>query len=276
MEEAAQGVISIVTANMTKAIRVISVQRGYDPREFALMAFGGAGPIHAAHLARELESPRIIVPPYPGVLCAMGLLLTDLATDYARTRLTPLDGAADIIAEEFAKLEEQALAWFAAEGVSGADRMLVRIIDMRYAGQNYELGVPVPADVSGAVLLARLKEGFEAEHRRMYGYIAEEEPVQLVTFRLQATGIVKKSDIASHPPAESDLEAAVIGSRAVYLPEIGGFTDCPLYRRDALGPGHAFDGPAVVEQMDSTTLVLPGQRARVDAYLNIVIEEAGG
>ncbi len=275
MEEAAQGVISIVTANMAKAIRVISVQRGYDPREFALMAFGGAGPIHAARLARELDSPRIMVPPHPGVLCAMGLLLTDLVTDYARTRLTPLEAASDVVAEEFARLEAQALAWFATEGVAEADRLLVRTIDMRYAGQNYELGVPVPAGISGADLLSRLKEGFEAEHRRMYGYIAGEEPVQLVTFRLQATGLVGKSDIAAHAPAETGLEAAMAGSRAVYLPEAGGFADCPLYLRDALGPGHAFDGPAIVEQMDSTTLVLPGQRARVDGYLNLVIEEAG-
>lgn len=275
LEEAAQGVISIVTANMAKAIRVISVQRGYDPREFALMAFGGAGPIHAARLARELEIPRIIVPPHPGVLCAMGLLLTDLATDFARTRLTPLDGAVDVIGEEFSRLVGLAANWFKNEGVVEADRLLSHSIDMRYAGQNYELSIPVPIGISGVALLARLKQDFEAEHQRMYGYTAEEEPIQLVTFRLQAVGLTRKSDIAAHPDAETDLEDAVMGRRAVYLPEVGGYVDCPLYQRGALGPGHAFEGPAIIEQMDSTTLVLPGQRARVDRYLNLIVEETG-
>ena len=274
-EETAQGILSIVTANMAKAIRVISVQRGHDPRRFALMAFGGAGPIHAARLARELETPRIIVPPHPGILCATGLLLTDLVTDHARTRLTLLDEAGPVIAEEFARLEGAADDWFDAEGVARADRHLARSIDMRYAGQNYELHIPVPEGLTGRALLDALKDGFEAEHRRMYGYIAEEEPVQLVTFRLEATGIVPKTPMSSHPPAETDVEDAVTGSRSVWLPEAGGWTDCPLYARAALGPGHTFTGPAIVDQMDSTTLVLPGQRATVDSWLNIVIEETG-
>ncbi|RMF33557.1 MAG: hydantoinase/oxoprolinase family protein, partial [Alphaproteobacteria bacterium] len=274
MEEAAQGILSIVTANMAKAIRVISVQRGHDPRGFALMAFGGAGPIHAARLARELECPRIIVPPHPGILCATGLLLTDLVTDYARTRLTLLADGTDAIAAEFAALERQAADWFEAEGVAETARQLSRSIDMRYAGQNYELAVPVPEGVAGDALIAALKAGFEAEHARMYGYIAEEEPIQLVTFRLQATGVVPKSEITRHPPADTDPEEARFGSRTVWLPERGGRTDVPLYQRAGLGPGHRIDGPAIVEQMDSTTLILPGQSAQVDEYLNIVIEEA--
>ena len=273
MVEAAQGVIAIVTANMAKAIRVVSVQRGHDPRDFALMAFGGAGPIHAARLARELETPRIIVPPHPGVLCATGLLLTDLVTDYARTRLTPLADTTDIIAAEFARLETQAVEWFVAEGVNEGSRRLARTIDMRYSGQNYELSIAVPDGLTGAALTHALKAAFEAEHERMYGYIAEDEPVQLVTFRLQATGLVPKSDIAAHPRADRDVEEALIGGREVWLPELGGWTECPLYQRSSLGPGHRIAGPAIVEQMDSTTLVLPGQSAEVDAWLNIVIEE---
>ncbi|MFO1025237.1 MAG: hydantoinase/oxoprolinase family protein [Acetobacteraceae bacterium] len=143
--QTAQGIISVVTANMARAIRVISVQRGYDPRDYTLVAFGGAGPLHAARLAHELEISRVLVPVSPGILCAMGLLLTDLRTDFALTRLTLLsDAAAPVLAEAFATLEARALAWFEAEDIAPANRRIVRTVDMRYAGQNYELPIPCP------------------------------------------------------------------------------------------------------------------------------------
>ncbi|MEL6236622.1 MAG: hypothetical protein AAFR46_19675 [Pseudomonadota bacterium] len=207
------------------------------------------------------------------MLCATGLLLTDLVTDYARTRLTPLDRAGEVIDACFAELDAQADAWFAAEGVAAPARRLRRSIDMRYAGQNYELSVDLPGE-TGPDRLTALKAAFEAEHRRMYGYVAEEEPVQLVTFRIQATGIVPKSTLADHPPASGPVDAAVTGTRDVWLPEAGGWTGVTLYNRARLGPGHRIAGPAIVEQMDSTTLILPGQTARVDAFLNLLIEEA--
>jgi N-methylhydantoinase A len=272
--DTAQGIVSIVTATMAKAIRVISVQRGYDLRDFALIAFGGAGPIHAARLARDLELRTIIVPPHPGILCAIGLLLTDLRTNYARTRLAPLDEASlPLIQETFDGLEADALAWFDHEAIAPTARRLRLSVDMRYAGQNYELDVPFPAGAINAALLPRLKDAFEAAHRQLYGYIAPEEPIQLVTFRIEAIGIVEKATIPSHPPAETDVREARIGARDVYLPEAGGITSCPVLAREKLGPGHVIEGPAVIEQMDSTTLLLPGQRATIDLALNIVIEE---
>ncbi len=264
-EAAAEGVISIVVANMAKAIRVISVQRGHDPRNFALMAFGGAGPIHASRLARELECPRIIVPPHPGILCATGLLMTDMVTDYARTRLTHLDGDQPVIAEEFAALEAAAAAWFNAEGIPLGARATKRSIDMRYAGQNHELSVP--ADNTSA-----LRSVFEAEHERMYGYISQEEPIQLVTFRIQATGLVPKSKFREAAVAGRAPEPA--GSRQVWWSETGGWTRAKLYDRAMLGAGQRIAGPAIIEQMDSTTLILAGQSATVDPFANIVIEEA--
>lgn len=264
-EAAAQGIVSIVVSNMAKAIRVISVQRGHDPRHFALMAFGGAGPIHAARLARELDCPRIVVPPHPGILCATGLLMTDMVTDYARTRLTLLEGAAAVIDQEFAALEQTALAWFEAEGIAADARTLQRSIDMRYAGQNYELSIP--ADDPTA-----LRAAFEAEHTRMYGYIAPEEPIQLVTFRVEATGRVPKSEFRE--AAAGTGQPTAEGWRQVWLPEADGWTEVPLFARATLGAGQSLTGPAIVEQMDSTTLILPGQTARIDRYANIVIEEA--
>ena len=272
-EAAAEGILSVVTANMARAIRVVSVRRGHDPRRFALVAFGGAGPLHAARLARELEIPHILVPPHPGVQCAVGLLQTDLAADFARTRLTRLDPGADrVIDAVFAGLTGQATEWFDREGVGAGDRSLRPAIDMRYAGQNYELPVALPEGVEGGRRTA-LRAAFEAEHRRMYGYIAAEEPIQLVTFRLQAVGRVARPAWPLAPPARGPAVPAE--SRSVYLREAGGAVTCPVHDRDQLAPGHRLSGPAVVEQMDATTLILPGQVATVDPHRNLVLTEAG-
>ena len=272
VEATAQGIVAVVTANMAKAIRVISVRRGHDPRRFAMVAFGGAGPLHASRLARELEIPRIVIPPHPGVQCAVGLLQTDLAADFARTNLVRLDDAESVIDAEFNRLSDLAGEWLDAEGVAARDRLLIRAIDMRYAGQNYELRVAMPSD-AGDGRIGALRHAFEAEHRRMYGYIAEEEPVQLVTFRLQAVGTVPKSAWPRASRAGNPAGEAQEAVRRVYLPEAEGYVECPVFDRGCLGRGHRLQGPAIVEQMDATTLVLPGQSLVVDAYRNMVLGE---
>ena len=265
----AQGIVSVVTANMARAIRVISVQRGYDPREYALIAFGGAGPLHAARLARELEIGRVLVPASPGVLCAMGLLLTDLRSDFAVTRLTPLDAAAAVVmADAFGVLAARAEAWFDAEGIGAEARRIVRTVDMRYAGQNYELPIPVESGVED------LAAAFAAAHRRLYGFAADDEPVQLVTFRLEASAVVPKARFVAQDDAGAEAGGAVMGRRSVWLPEAGGAVDCPIYDRASLRAGNRFAGPAVVQQMDATTVVLPGMTARVEPYLNLILEAA--
>jgi N-methylhydantoinase A len=269
----AQGIISVVTANMAKAIRVISVQRGHDPRDYTLMAFGGAGPLHAARLARELDISRILVPRNPGILCAVGLLLTDLRADFAATRLATLDERElPAIGEAFAGLAERAEAWFAEEQIEPAARRLTRTVDMRYAGQNYELPIPLPDGAVTPASLAALAAGFAAAHKRLYGFIAEGETVQLVTFRVEAAGIVRKAEFVAQPDAGPDASGAIIGSREVWLPEAGGFVACPVYDRDRLAAGNRFTGPAIVEQMDATTVVLPGMTAFVEPYLNLILE----
>ena len=271
--ETAQGVVSVVTSNMAKAIRLISVQRGHDPREYTLMAFGGAGPLHAARLARELAIPRVLVPRSPGILCALGLLLSDLKTNYAQTRQLPLAEASSAAMEEvWARLLSRAEAWFAEEGVAPAARHVVRTVDMRYAGQNYELTVPWPDGDTPGISVRRLRLDFEAAHRQMYGYIAPEEPIQLIAFRLEATGSVRAVELERRPPASEPADAARIGSRRVWLPEAGGHAEVAIWDRERLGPGHVIAGPAIVEQMDATTLVLPGQTASVDPWLDLLIE----
>ena len=271
---AAQGIVSVVTASMAKAIRLISVQRGHDPRDYTLVAFGGAGPLHAARLARELDIPRVLVPRSPGILCALGLLMTDLQTNYARTRLLPVaTQSLAIMHEVFADLEARARAWFESEGIADGDRRLHRMLDMRYKGQNHELSVPLEAAAIDEASLGRLREAFERRHTQMYGYAAPDQAVQAVTFRIEATGAVRQARIEPQPTATNPVRDARIGTREVWLAEHTGFVSCPVYARDRLGPGHRIEGPAVIEQMDATTLVLPGQTATVDAYLNMLIQD---
>jgi N-methylhydantoinase A len=264
--DTAQGVVSVVTANMARAIRVISVQRGYDPRDHTLVAFGGAGPLHAARLARELEIGRVLVPVSPGILCAMGLLLTDLRTDFALTRLTTLDDAAwPVLEDAFSVLTARAEAWFDSEGIHDDTRRIVQTVDMRYAGQNYELPILLQEGMAAA---------FAAAHRRLYGFAADDEPIQLVTFRVEVSATVPKATFAPQPYSGLDAAGAMTGHRHVWLPEADGFVDCPIYDRTLLRAGNVFAGPAVVEQMDATTIVLPAMIARVEPYLNLILETA--
>jgi len=271
----AQGILSVVVANMARAIRVISVQRGHDPRDYTLTAFGGAGPLHAARLARELDISRILVPRNPGILCAMGLLLTDLRADFATTRLQTLrEAALPEVESAFAALHAQAGKWFEAEDIPTGERRLGRTVDMRYAGQNYELPVQVPEGPITLATLEALAQGFAGAHLRLYGFVAEGETVQLVTFRAEATGLVRKAAFKPCPELGADASDAIIGKREVWLPEAGGFVPCPVYDRDRLDAGNRVFGPAIVEQMDATTVVLPGMLARVEPYLNLILEAA--
>jgi N-methylhydantoinase A len=217
----------------------------------------------------------VLVPRNPGILCAMGLLLTDLRADFAATRLLALAPAiVDDIEAIFADLTRQAARWFDHEAIGQGARRLGRTVDMRYAGQNYELAVPVPDGPITAATLAVLARGFADVHRRLYGFVAEDEPVQLVTFRVEATGLVSKATLKAYPPGGADAAGAIRGERPVWLAEASGTVTCPVYDRDRLQPGNRFAGPAIVEQMDATTLVLPGMTARVDPTLNLILEFA--
>jgi N-methylhydantoinase A len=271
--DAAQGIIRVVTANMAKAIRVISVERGYDPRDYTMLAFGGAGPIHAARLAKELDIPRVMIPKHPGIMCAMGLLQSDLRINISLTRISPLTvDALDAVKAGYAQLQERADEWLEAEHIAPADRRTNYAIDMRYGGQGYELTVDWPENLQGEALIAALRANFETAHKQLYGYIAAEEPIQIITLRIEAVGNVPKADLKTYPKATGPVDHAIIGERSVYFPEMAGFVACPLYDREKLASGHIVAGPAVVEQMDSTTLILPGQAAKVDDYLNLLIE----
>ncbi|MBS0987497.1 hydantoinase/oxoprolinase family protein [Acetobacter okinawensis] len=274
--ETAQGIISVATANMAKAIRVISVERGYDPRDYVLMAFGGAGPVHAARLARELEVPRVLIPRNPGILCSMGLLMTDLKAHFTTGRMIELSpaGIPDLI-RDISSLDQQATDWFEREGIALSDRAVSRSLDVRYLGQAFELTVEAPAGVVDEAFVGEARRRFEVVHQQMYGFVSPEEPIRVVAVRLEAIGAVPRAALVPDmTETDSPVEDAIIGERAVWLPETGSFTPCTIYERDKLLYGHCIAGPAIIEQMDSTTFLLPGQIARVDGYLNLLIEES--
>jgi N-methylhydantoinase A len=272
--ETAAGIAQVVTANMARAIRLISVQRGHDPRDYCLVPFGGGGPAHGGRLARELGMRRILVPRNPGILCALGLLLTDLSQDFSLTRRARLEKATvETARTALAQLRSEAEAWFDLEGVALGRRVITATIDMRYAGQNHELNVAVPDIADNDAFLRSLAGNFAEVHERRYGYAAAEEPVELITFRLKASGLVEKPDFPTAEDAGPEPARALVSRRQVYAPEIRAFAETPVYDRELLMPGNRVEGPAVIAQFDSTTLVLAGQTATVDRFFNLHLNE---
>lgn len=267
----ARGVIRIVTANMVKAIRAISVERGYAPKEFSLLAFGGAGPLHAVGVARELDISNVIIPPNPGILCAMGLLVADARNDYVRTFLMDTASAdSERVNRIFDQMESDARQWLTGEGFDDADQRLSRTVDMRYVGQNFELSVEVPPRRLNPRDMEDLVSRFYTEHERNYGHYTPGEPTQLVNFRVIARGVIPKLDMTRGYEDSKDTSSALLLRRSVYFDE-GTPLPTPVYDRFKLHPGQRIVGPAVIEQMDSTTLVSPGDLAEIDPIRNILI-----
>ncbi len=266
VEAAARGILAIADSTMVGAIRIVSVERGHDPRRFALVPFGGAGPLHGAALATLLGMTRVLVPPSPGVLCAQGLLAADLKAEFSRTIALPLAEADPARLEAgFAALAAEAGAWFLEEAVAEADRSLRRVALMRYAGQGHEIPVPWPASLwpaslwpaSGDDPRAALAAGFAAAHRGLYGFDLPAAPVEVVTLRLEAAGRLPAPSMPA--PRGGAAEDAVTGRQMLRLRD--GPVAAPVLDRARLGAGARFAGPAIVTQRDSTTLVPPGWRA---------------
>ncbi|MCC7272423.1 MAG: hydantoinase/oxoprolinase family protein, partial [Alphaproteobacteria bacterium] len=269
VEEAARGILAIADNNMVGAIRIVSVERGHDPRAFTLVPFGGAGPLHGGALARLLGIGRILVPPAPGVLCAQGLLAADLQAEFSRTvALVARTAPAARLEAAFADLEAEASAWFDAEGVAAAGRTADRVALMRYEEQGHELAIPWPAGVDGAV--DALVQGFETAHRRLYGFALPAATVEIVTLRVEATSRAAPPP-RPEPAPGGDAAGALLGRQTVRLRE--GAVDAPIYDRARLGAGAAIVGPAIITQLDATTLVLPGQEAVVHRSGAMVVSE---
>ncbi|TYO95977.1 hydantoinase/oxoprolinase family protein [Desulfallas thermosapovorans] len=268
LEAAAEGIIKVVNAAMVRAMRVISVQRGYDPRDFTLVPFGGAGPLQAVELAREMGIPRVLVPPHPGVTSAWGMLSADVRHDYSVTHITDLTPAAcGAINDAYAVLAQKARRDLAGEGFDNSQITLSRFMDLRYRGQSYELTLAVPANPLIAADLFAIGQRFHRRHLQHYGYCRENAPVEIVTLRLAATGALPKPLPQTRPAGDQPL---VSGTRRVYLH--GRYHDLPVYQRQSIGPGWCSEGPAIITQADTTTLVWPGNTVRCDRFGNLIIE----
>ncbi|HXJ80753.1 MAG TPA: hydantoinase/oxoprolinase family protein [Candidatus Methylomirabilis sp.] len=266
--DAALGIVKVVDANMAAAIRLATVERGRDPRHFTLVAFGGAGPMHAAAVARLLGIPRVLVPPSPGVLCALGLLVADVRTELSRTALLSTDRTTPAeLNAIFGDLERRAGEWAHRGGLPAEDLSLARSIEMRYARQNHELVVQVGRRATPAELARR----FHQAHRRAFGYASPEEATELVTFRVTAMFPVARPTIGGSFE-EGDPSR---GTRAVYFESTKGFVETPVLERRRLAASQWIAGPAVIEQIDCTTVVEPGQTVAVDADGNLVITVGG-
>ena len=269
--EAAAGIVDVVNAGMAAALRIVSVERGHDPREFTLVAFGGAGPVHAARLAEELSIPQVIVPPIPGGFSALGLVASDIRRDYVKTFYARLDDADPARMEAmYEAMESQARAMLAQAAVPDARREITRAADCRYGRQAYELTVPVLSGPITRATLDRLAADFHAKHGVTYGHASPDEPVQLVNLRVSALGRLGGLDLGRVTGATGQAVAPA-GERAAYFKETG-LVPCEVLPRDGLPPGFERPGPLIIEAMDTTIVVPPGWRCRADAHGFILLE----
>jgi N-methylhydantoinase A len=271
--EAAWGILTVLATNVTMAMRTITIERGYDPREFTLVPFGGMGPTIAGRIIADLGIGRILIPRDPGTFSAFGMLVTDVHQTRSFTRITRLDAAKPAELEKiFADMEVAALADLMREQFSREQLSTLRSAGMRYRGQSYEVSVPVAA-LNDDADLAALAKRFHEAHRRRYGHMAESEAVEIVNFQVTAVGAIPKPQFGA---------AAVLGTLQPPIPhetrtayfDATDATQVPVFRRSALTAGAVIDGPAVIEEKTSTTVLYPGQRGEIDGYLNIAVASA--
>ncbi|MCZ6455107.1 MAG: hydantoinase/oxoprolinase family protein [Alphaproteobacteria bacterium] len=268
---AAVGVYQVATNQIAEAVRTVTVERGSDPRDYALVAFGGGGPLHAAAVARELGLGQIIVPRHPGLFSARGIATADFNHDYIQSVVRPIaEVAASDVKTTVAALDRQAASDLAAEGIAAERHQMAPALDLRYLGQTTEITVPLENFVeSVSDGFAEVVERFHQLHERLYTYNVPDEPVELVNVRLRAVGTVDKPPI---PPSDGDGTTPVpVGERQVLLPGSASAQPVPVYKRDQLAPGAALAGPAIVEEASSTTLVLTEMNVTVDAFENMII-----
>lgn len=271
VHRAAQAVIDIVNGNMLGALRVATVQKGLNPREFSLLSFGGAGGLHANALASELGCFPVIVPPEAGVLSALGFVVADVQNEFAQAFIAAIEET-DVAAlrRTLADLGSRAAAWLEQEGLVAADRTIRFVLDMRYRRQGYEIPVEIDAELAASLELDVLTKLFHEQHARLYGFDLP-APVEIVTVRARGIGRTEKVDLEAQPAGQADASASQVGTQTSWVD--GEFQDIPIYDRALMKPGMRVEGKAVIIQYDSTILVLPGHHAQVDPWFNLLIEE---
>ena len=276
LKQAAAGIVSVVNSNMTRAIRVVSVERGYDAREFTLMAFGGAGPLHACEVARDMGITSVLLPPSPGTLCSLGLLMADTKFDISRSNV--------MLAEEenlpkvqkiFDTLTAEGNELLDKEGVAEKDRSFTYLIECRYERQNYEIGIEVKGQF-GKEVMEEMIERFHQEHNRSYGYFNRSMKLQMVNYRVSAIGDIIKPDLAEMPADPNAEPPKPFTTREVLFDREKDYITTNIYNRNDFKPGCTIMGPAIIEQMDSTSVIPPDWKAYTDGYQNIIVTYEGG
>jgi len=274
VRETALGIIRVVNANMERAIRAISLERGYDTRRFTLLAFGGAGPMHCCELAQDLGIPRVLVPTYPGILSALGVAIADVVKDYSRTVMLRGDQIdRRRLDEEFLGMENQARGELRQQGLPVERMEARRFLDVRYVGQSFELTIDYPAASrrpDRVEVEHTIASSFYRAHLQRFGYADRAEPVEIVNLRLKLELAVAKPEHSPEPPGPPDPAPAWIGQAEVVFSS--GPWPTPLYQRDRLRAGNFIPGPALVLQMDATIVVPPEWGGTVDSYRNLVLE----
>jgi N-methylhydantoinase A len=271
--EAAWGVLTVLATNVTMAMRTITIEHGYDPREFTLIAFGGMGPTIAGRFIDELGIGRILVPRDPGTFSAFGMLVTDVHQTASFTRITRLDATTPAELEQtFAEMEAAGIAELIRENFDRERLRTLRSAGMRYRGQSYEVSVPI-VELRTDADVAALASRFHEAHRRRYGHMAESEAIEIVNFQVTAVGEIPKPQIRAIAAPERAQAPVPDATRAAHF-GVGAGIDVPVFRRSTLVPGAAIDGPAIIEEKTSTIVLYPGQRARVDGHLNVEIVSA--
>ena len=269
---AANGIVEIANAAMINALRLVSVRRGYDPRDLAMVVSGGAAPLHANRLMAEMQIPLLIIPPSPGTKSALGLLVTDLRHEFSHTHVTKAAGAEPAeISRLFGAMEADGKQTLTREGMPAERMTFQREIEARYAGQSHEIPVACSSEALTEDSLRDVVARFHQEHERAYGHAYTEEEVEFVTFRVTAIGSIEKPKLRVLAQSGYDLEQARREVRPVFFAEEKSFEETPIYDRYRLSPGHRFEGPAIVEELDSTSVIHSGFQAEVDPYGNLLV-----
>jgi N-methylhydantoinase A len=270
--ELAHGIITIANNNMAQALRLVSVDKGYDPRDFSIIAFGGAGPMHAVELAKDLHVKKVIVPVYPGAFSALGMLIADARFDYMQTSIMPSTNLDfEKVDEIYRRLEARAREDFVREGFERPP-IIQRTVEMRYLGQNWELEVALPGVRIDDQAVQGARQSFDREHAKHFGWHLRGEKFEFVNFKIVAIG--QKVDVKL-PEIGNNRSGKPLKTGSVYFKETDGFVDCPVYWRDELNAGMKLQGPALIGEMSATTLVPPESEMEIDRWGNIIIEMGG-
>jgi N-methylhydantoinase A len=270
--EAAEGIVRVIEVKMEEAIKAISTMRGHDLRDFMLLAFGGAGPVHAGRIARDLGMAGLIVPLYPGVYSAIGLIMSDVKHDYVQSKMQPMgELSRDGVNRMFARLEALAAADLRADGFAPAHIKIQRALDMRYAGQGYEITMPCDATALRDGGLDGLRRQFDQQHKSMFGHMAPEQAVEVVSYRVRGLGLVPPVELPKFKPTGATLADAQRATRQARFD--GRDIECPVYQRERLDVGLTLRGPAILDQFDCTTVIYTGQAARVDEWKNLIVTQ---